>query len=445
MKYLALALIAISLWFLPQANTFAGEPKQIAGHWEGAITREGKEWRVCLDISVEGKTLKGTVDLPDYGFYYLPLSIKVEGARVSLSHFLRSSTVSVDGRFDGDRITGTWKGLNLTADFQVKRTSVQPVVFAEEEVRCQSGDATLVGTLVKPNRPGRHPVIVFTHGSGNQTRSRSAYRSMAYMFARRGIAALIYDRRGMGASTGDSRRNLNMPVLADDAVAWVKALQLRDDINPRQIGVSGLSQGGWVSPLAAARSKDVAFVLVISAAGITIGEQDDFVAENLIRAKRKIPEGRLEGVLELVKRVREFARTGRGDPTALEAEIARLRGEPWFEHAGLPKGEIEQYNPQIKEFLSFDPVPVWKKVSVPVLALWGERDTIVPAEKSRAIIERALKEGGNKEYTLKIFPQADHQMYVVREEGAGWDWPRLAPGYQEAMIEWLLARVDVAK
>ncbi len=128
----------------------------------------------------------------------------------------------------------------------------------------------------------------------------------------------------------------------------------------------------------------------------------------------------------------------------MEAEINRLRGESWFKNTLLPDGALEPHSRGAKKFLSFDPVPVWEKVRVPVLSVWGALDSLVPAEKSRASLEHALRKGGNKNYTLKIFPTAGHGLPVVRGKGESWDWPRLAPGYQELMVEWLLKKVDKA-
>jgi pimeloyl-ACP methyl ester carboxylesterase len=415
----------------------------IGGHWEGTVTRERKEWRIRLDIDADKNGLKATIDAPDYGLYALPLTqVKTTDSEVHLERVDRSGKVTFDGNLEGDRMTGQWEGLGVSASFQLKRLQMQPVTFIEEEIRFQSGGATLVGTLVKPNGPGRFPAIVFTHGSGNQTRTEDFYRSRAYLYARHGIAALIYDRRGKGASTSGGE-DISFPVLADDALAGVRVLKLRADINPRQIGVSGYSQGGWVSPLAAIRSRDVAFVIVGSAPGITPDEQNTFAVENELRAK-KVPETSIAAVLGLRRRVSEFQYRGTGNKSELESEINRLRGESWFRNTLLPDGALEPHGQGEKEFLSFDPVPVWAKVRVPVLSMWGELDLLVPAETSRAILARALRKGGNRDYTLKIFPGASHGLSVIRGLDEPWDWPRLAPGYQELMVEWLLKRVDEA-
>jgi dienelactone hydrolase len=435
------AFLASALLFTFCGMPSHAAPNPIAGHWEGTVTREGKEWRLWVDVNDAENLLKGTIDAPDYGLYALSLTgIKLAGSKVHLEKVDRSGKISLDGDMEGDRLTGKWEGLGVSASFQLKRTQMQPITFIEEEVRFQNGQATLVGTLIKPNRPGRYPAAVFTHGSGNQTRTEDFYRSRAYLFARHGIAAFIYDRRGKGASTGGGE-DVGFPALADDALAGVRALKMRADINSKQIGVSGFSQGGYVSPLAATRSRDVAFVMVGSAPGISPDEQNDFNVENSLRAKQ-VPEASIAGILTLRRSVAEFQHSGKGNKSELEGEINRLRAESWFKSTLLPDGTLETLSPGAKEFLSFDPVPVWEKVRVPVLSMWGALDPLVPAEKSRAILDRALRKGGNNDYTLKIFPGAGHGLPIIRGKDDPWDWPRLAPGYQEMMIDWLLKRVD---
>lgn len=421
---------------------FGSQSQSLIGHWEGAISHEGKIWRVWLDIKSDNTNLKGTADFPDYGLYALPVSVNVENGRVKIGYVTRSSTATFEGSVEKESMSGEWKGLDVSASFQLKRTSVQPLsLYLEEEVSFQNGDATLVGTLVKPNKSGKHPAIVFTHGSGNQTRTESFYRSRAYLFARHGIAALIYDRRGKGASKGGD--NVTWNNLADDALAGLRFLQSRSDINPKQIGISGFSQGGWVSPLAATRSKDVAFVLVGSAPAITPDEQNDYNVESLLRLNN-VSEENIKAVMTLRKRVSQFQLTNTGNKVALESEISQLRSETWFRNTLLPD-KLEPFDGESKAFITFDPAPIWEKVRVPVLLLWGAQDMVVPAQKSKTIIENALKKGENKEYELKIFDKAGHGVGVTRDKNEAWDFPRLASGYQEIMIEWTLKRVKVSR
>src|SRR5262245_11956842 len=144
----------------------------------------------------------------------------------------------------------------------------------------RSGDATLAGALFVPDDGRRHPAIVLFHGSGPEPRNTF----MARWFAEHGVAALTYDKRGVGASTGDFRA-VSFTALAADGLAAVALLKARSDVDSARIGVWGLSQGGWLGPLAASRSADVAFVIAVSGPGVTPAEQMVFYYANQLRER----------------------------------------------------------------------------------------------------------------------------------------------------------------
>src|SRR5262249_20808399 len=123
----------------------------------------------------------------------------------------------------------------------------------EETVAIRSGDVTLAGTLVRAAARGRAPRVVIFHGSGPQPRDLETAR----WFAAQGVVALTYDKRGVGESGGDFR-TVPFMELARDGLASVAWLRQRADVDPARVGVWGLSQGGWLGPLAASESSDVA-------------------------------------------------------------------------------------------------------------------------------------------------------------------------------------------
>ena len=135
------------------------------------------------------------------------------------------------------------------------------VAIPERQVSFKNGETTLAGTLVLPRSKGPHPAVVFIHGSGPAPRAQ--YRLIADFFALNGIASLIYDKRGCGDSTGDWHTS-GFNDLAADALAGLELLRNRPEINNRQIGLWGISQGGWLVGLAASQSTNVAFIINVS-------------------------------------------------------------------------------------------------------------------------------------------------------------------------------------
>ena len=61
--------------------------------------------------------------------------------------------------------------------------------------------------------------------------------------------------------------------LSDDIIAGIELLKRRFDIRADRIGVYGVSQGGWIAPLTAARSSDVSFMVIVSDPTVTVGEE----------------------------------------------------------------------------------------------------------------------------------------------------------------------------
>jgi dienelactone hydrolase len=262
-----------------------------------------------------------------------------------------------------------------------------------------------------------------------------------------GIAALIYDKQGLGKSTGDWK-TATLSELADDALAGVRFLKSHPNIKADRVGIGGMSQGGWIAPLAASRSDEIAFVVVGSVPGITPLEQNNFSIES--RLKREgVAEHQIARILKIRRHYDDFWRTG-NDREAVEQELAAARttfgAEPWFKPALLPQSPIEPGDPKwAREYMLIDPAEVWQKVSAPVLAVWGQLDGEVPAEKSHEILDSALRRAGNRDFTLRVFPNAGHGMSVVRLDASVWDWPRLAPGYDELLVTWLKERAQVAR
>ncbi len=288
--------------------------------------------------------------------------------------------------------------------------------FTEEGVEIRNGAVSLAGTLLLPLAGAPHPAVVLVHGSGAS--ARDEWRPEAEHFARHGIAALIYDKRGAGASTGDWSTG-SFAELAADALACVAFLRRHAAIRPEYVGLWGLSEGGWVAPLAASRSPEVAFLITVSAPGVSPARQELYRRKNVLRAAGKSPPAVALG----------------GALWNLTCVVMRVTP-----HRLLPPGGKVRF---FSRTLDYDPVPAWERIAQPVLGLWGAQDGDIPVEQSVAIIDRALRKAGNVHYTLRVLPDANHRMEVgrpgpqreVKEPGV------LAPDYLAGMVDWLLGHV----
>ena len=226
------------------------------------------------------------------------------------------------------------------------------------DVRFASGKTTLAGTLTVPPGAGLHPGVVYVSGSGDTLREEAQW--LQGLFVARGIAVLAYDKRGIGQSggvyTGSLASDDTIGTLAGDAAAAARFLAAQKGIDPKRVGLYGLSQGGWIIPQAAVRANGVVSWAVIEPGPtVTQGESDT------------------------------FAGLAAGLPIA-EAERQA--------HAQGPSG--------------YDPAPWIRKLSIPVLWLYGGQDRAQPAGTSMQVL-RGLSTG--HDFTTRLFPSAPHPLF----------------------------------
>lgn len=309
--------------------------------------------------------------------------------------------------------------------------------YHQEDVRFRSGEVELAGTLYRPRSEGRHPAVVFLHGSGEQRRKEFAYH--AKLFARHGIAALIYDKRGAGESTGKTY-DTDYRGYAEDAAAAVRHLGARGDVRSGCVGVYGHSEGGWVASILGSEIlNDLAFVIVSSTTPWTPAQQVLYETETQVR-QAGFPPADGTRALALQRRVLEYQRSGASAKT-LPADLSAASSEPWFQSAELPDElyALEEYA-WWRGVMDFDSVPHWKRVRTAVLAISGGRDANSDVRVSQETIARALSEGGNRDFTGVIFPQMEH---------GGVEWwlpfrmppPRFPRGLSELLVTWTGERV----
>jgi dipeptidyl aminopeptidase/acylaminoacyl peptidase len=278
----------------------------------------------------------------------------------------------------------------------------------EEAVTFHNGSATLAGTLVLPRLKSPCPGVVLIHGSGDDT--RDDYRMFADHFAQHGIACLIYDKRGVGASTGSWRAG-TFAELADDALAGVRLLAQHAEIDQQRIGLWGCSEGGWVAPLAASQSAQVRFVVAVSPPGMSPVAQEEYRRKLLIMGSSRF---RLRRAWRRAN-IRMLFRILRHSPKRLLPGLAGY----------------------FARTMDFDPLQYWKGVTQPVLLIFGADDKAVPPQQSAAMIEAALREAGNQDFTIRIFPNGDHGIQFRNGETKQ---RMFVPGYLDMVATWIAVR-----
>ena len=313
---------------------------------------------------------------------------------------------------------------------------------ATEERRFTSADATLAGTLHLPRgRLAPVAAVVVTHSASSPLRTSSLYDHLETILPAMGIAVFVYDRRGAGQS-GDRDAGGDFTFLADDAIAAVRSLKADPRIDPRRIGVWGLSQGGWISALAASRSRDIAFAVSVSAPVVTADVQMIFSSTNHLRANG-YPQVEIEQMIETRKAVDDYVR-GEGSRDAAQAKVDAVKAKPWFKYLYMGETVGDRAVSGWRKEIENDPLRNLEGITVPTLVLYGTDDAVVPVARSverlDAVATRIPK------MQVHVVAGADHAMQMSADLATSLD-PRHdgterpdSPEYFAILSSWLAAR-----
>jgi pimeloyl-ACP methyl ester carboxylesterase len=468
---LGLGLLALgSLPLLADESPKKESTRGLEGYWEGSLKVSVAELRLVFHVTKKPDgTLAGTFDSPDQGAKGIPfdeVSLKDNAVRFEF----KAGKASYEGTLgkEGSEITGQWKQGGQSFPLALKRSDKPPVVrrpqepkkpypYKEEEVDYKNKEAgvKLAGTLTLPRGQGPFPAVLLITGSGPQDRDETIFGHKPFLvladyLTRRGIAVLRADDRGVGKSTGDHNKATTAD-FAGDVRAGLAFLKGRPDINPKQIGLIGHSEGGVIAPLVAADAPDVAFIVMLAGTGLP-GDQILYLqGQAVLKATGAKPDvlARQRAVQELMFNV---MRQEKDDAVAekkirqgLEELYAKLSEDEKKEAEktkGAMDGQIKRLlSPWFRYFLAYDPRPTLGKVHCPVLVLNGEKDVQVLPKENTDAIEKALKAGGNTDYAIKVFPSLNH-LFQTCKTGAVSEYGTIeetvAPVALEAVGDWIL-------
>jgi pimeloyl-ACP methyl ester carboxylesterase len=305
-------------------------------------------------------------------------------------------------------------------------------VTHSEELTFESGGNVLAGTLHWPDGSGPHPALIMLQGSGPTDRdSNGHFPPLRDNFVGSGLAVLSWDKPGVGESTGHWTRQTLFD-RADDAIAALDWLRDQPGIDRDRFGIWGHSQGGWVGPLAASQYHDLAFLIVNSGPTIGAQAQDLYGIEHTMRTNGASDDD-VQRALAFMSAIHDAAIRGAVFDEVSTQLFEPARGAPGFDYFG----EIgpEEWNFfVINAQRPYDPAPTLERISCPILAIFGEADTLVPVDLSVHAFESARKNVADRDITTLVFPGANHRIKLG-------DPPEFAPGYLDAMTEWIWDRI----
>jgi uncharacterized protein len=308
--------------------------------------------------------------------------------------------------------------------------------YIAEEVTIRSGRVRLAATLTLPRSPGPHLAVVLVTGSGPQDRDGtvSGHRPnlvWADFLTRRGFAVLRADDRGVGRSTGKLLDSTDED-FAGDVLAQTDFLKRRKDVDPRRIGVVGHSEGALVAAMAAARTREIDFVVLLAGPAMPGREILAAQSERIAHALG-IPDALAARSREIQEKV--FA-AKRDAAAVLERELARLTPE----EAVVVKGQLGRQLDVVKSrwfrfLLEYDPRPALRRIRCPVLALYGALDVQVPAALNAPAMRQALPHA-----RVEVLPDVNH-MFQRAKTGSPVEYTQIeetvSAEVQEIVVRWL--------
>jgi pimeloyl-ACP methyl ester carboxylesterase len=440
----------------PPATTAAiavrAEPS-LEGAWLGTIHFGGASLRLVLKIKPAPGGWAATADSIDQHVADIPVeSVTLEGDKLKV--VLSKVDASYEARLAGDRLAGTFTQHGASLPLDLEKTANPPVVrprpqnpkrplpYDEIEVSVENTSAgiTLACTLTEPGGKGPFAAVVLATGSGPQNRDEALMGHRPFLvlsdaITRQGVAALRCDDRGVGKSTGVFAKATTFD-FADDALAEIRALQARREIDHAHVGVVGHSEGATVAAITAAKSKDVAFIVLLAGPALP---GDRIIDSQRAWSERAAGVGEQAIAAENARWDAAFAivEAEKDDAAATRKLRALYDGLPAVERAQIERATsfdalaAELLSPWFRAFISLDPRTFLAQVRVPVLALDGSRDSQVPPAANLPEMRKALAR--DHDVTVEEMPDLNH-LFQTAQTGAVAEYAKIEETISPAVL-----------
>jgi len=446
-------------------------------YFKGAITLPSMALEFSLELTrgLDGAPA-GTIDIPIQAFLDQPLLDLVwTDARLAFAVALPGQDTSVWPNFEfalagGDaEHVGTLKQAGMEFPALIERTEaapeglrrpqvpVAPFPYEAREVtfRNDAGDLTIAGTLTVPEGDGPFPCAVMITGSGPQDRDETIFEHRPFLviadhLARHGIAVLRCDDRGVGGTGAGKPESPDSLDFVTDIRAALAFVATQDGIDAERLGLIGHSEGGLIAPLVASQDERVSFVVLLAGPGVPGDEILMRQGEEIALAMGATPSS-LEEQRPVRRRLFEAVKA-EDEPAARAAmvELVYLQGGASMTEemlAAAVDAQMEAFNSRwMRTFMMHDPRPALRSVDCPVLVLNGDLDLQVLHDQNVPEVEKALREGGNRDVTVAILPGLNH-MFQPAESGSVMEYATIEttvdPSALDAITAWIRSRTGL--
>jgi hypothetical protein len=405
--------------------------------------------------------LIGSMDSPVQGAY----GISVKNVTITDANIVFNVS-SIGGKYEGiqtgpDQYEGDWTqgGKSFPLNIAPLKRPQEPkdFLYKVEDITFTNSKAgiKLAGTLTTPEGDGPFPVVVLISGSGPQNRDEELMGHKPFLvlsdyFTRNGIAVLRYDDRGVGDSEGDfsTATSFDFANDADAAVAYLKS-----NFDFSAIGLAGHSEGGVIAPIVANQSKDVDFIILMAGSSLT-GKEILELQGALILGQTEISREGLEVYKKTQSTMLQIAVEIENDEEALKilSVVSKAYGD-----LSEQDQQIIGYNPEtfeaalkallspwMRTFLTYNPRLILEQVTIPVLAINGEKDLQVPPKENLSEIKAALERGENTDHEIHELKNLNH-LFQTCETGAIGEYGTIEETFNkeamDLMTQWILKKV----
>ncbi|UYZ58779.1 alpha/beta hydrolase family protein [Hymenobacter latericus] len=427
-----------------------------AGIWRGKMQAGATELPLIFHIAEAANGARtATLDSPNQNAYGLPVE-KVTQRADSVILQLTRPAARFAGRVvgGGKQLEGAWlqagRSFPLTLAHQAGATANRPqepkapFPYHSEEVTFSNAKTNikLAGTVTTPAGKGPFPAVVLVTGSGPQDRDETVFGHkpfwvLADYLTRRGYVVLRYDDRGVGKSGGTTTSYTTADGVTD-AQAALAYLRTRPEVQARQAGLLGHSEGAMIGLIAATEPNPPAFLIALAGPAVRGLEFMLRQAEDLGRASGMSPD-QVASARALNQQVYMTVLQTPDKAQANERVIALMK------QAGLSAAQAQQQAAVLttawyRQLLAFDPQPLLPKVKCPVLALNGGKDLQVAASVNLPAWEQGVRAGGNQDVTVQELTGLNH-LFQTANTGLSQEYGQIeetfSPTALQAIGDWL--------
>lgn len=427
------------------------------GPWIGTLDIQGTKLNIVFHFKQNDNIWSGTIDSPDQGAYGLKIDeVVVDGQKISTQSHQIQMTFS--GELQQDTIKGTFKqgplSLPLVLTPQTKELTKEkpqtpkepyPYNVREMTVSSQGDSVVLSGTLTIPSIDKKHPAIILIAGSGPMNRDEEIFGHkpfavLADYFTRQGFAVFRYDKRGIGKSTGNYKIATTCD-FAEDVKSIVATLSELPNIDDKNIGLIGHSEGGIIAPMVANEMEAVKYIVLLAAPGlqgkVIVKKQNEELIQNT-----PIANNIKTKYLNVAYQFIDYLTNDNEPKDSKENIIAGLNSIIKQNQADelFPEDQRESLvgtmtTKWYMQFLKLNPATYLTNIKCPTLALNGDIDKQVDADTNLKAIERAMS--GNQLLTVKKYPQLNH-LFQHAEKGTIDEYAKIKETFSEEVIKDIL-------